>query len=285
MVVLVSLLTAVIYGAGDFCGGLAAKRCRVVEVVAISHVFGLAGATAVSLGIGAPVTGTDLLLGGLGGVLGGIGVALLYRRLAVGPMQVVAPLTAVTSAAVPAIWAVATGERPGPVVVAGLLLALVSIGLVSRSGDDDGDAPITPAVIAESLLAGAGFGGFFILLDMTDPASAPWPVVGARLFTAIGLGAVVLVGWRRNGAGPLRAPDRRSLWPLLAATGLLDTAANAGFLYATISGSLAVAAVLTSLYPVSTAVLAWVALGERMNRFQYGGFVGALVASGLIAAG
>ena len=100
MAVLLSLLTAAFYGAGDFCGGLATKRAKVIQVVALSHTVGLAGVLILAPLLADAFTWRDAGLGGLGGIFGGIGVGLLYRRLAVGPMSVVAPLTAVTSASV-----------------------------------------------------------------------------------------------------------------------------------------------------------------------------------------
>lgn len=284
MVVLIGLLTAIVYGAGDFCGGLAAKRTPVVEVVAVSHIVGLVGAVVASVAVGAAFRPADIALGGIGGIFGGLGVWLLYRRLASGPMQVVAPLTAVTSAVIPTAWGFATGERLSLTVTAGLVLALIAIALVSRSSSPDAEAPVTPTVVAESLLAGSGFGAFFILLDATDPAAAPWPIAGARLFTAVGL-TLFLVRRRAVGSQPTIFPRGGPVLTLLVAVGILDTLANAGFLWATTRGSLAVASVLTSLYPVSTVLLARYVLGERMNRWQQIGFVGAVTASAVIGAG
>ncbi len=298
MVVLVSLVTAAIFGAGDFCGGLAARRIRPVEVVAGSHAVGLVGAALAALAWGASFDLGDLALGAAGGVFGGIGVWLLYRRLAIGPMYVVAPLTAVTSAVVPSVWGFLIGERLGPAVIGGLVVALVAIALVSSSDRGRAEATVDVAVVVESLLAGAGFGAFFILLDATDAASAPWPVAGARLLTTTALG-IALFSRRRAAVDgdPARAETgpgtglRAGWWTdpgvvsLIVAVGVLDTAANIGFLWATTRGALAVASVLTSLYPVSTVILARLVLGERMNGRQVSGFALALAGSGLIAAG
>ena len=283
MVILISLFTAVVFGSGDFCGGLAAKRATVIQVVAGSHAFGLVGVFAVSLAVGSPVNRGDLGLGALAGLFGGIGVGLLYRRLSVGPMHVVAPLTAITAAVVPSAWGVVIGERLAMQAWVGVVVALVAIGLVSSSSAKD-HAPITVQVVAESLLAGCGFGLMFIVLDATDPASAPWPIVGARLFTTIGLLSLLLATRliRRSGAV---MPSDPGTWRLIAITGLLDTMANVGFLYATARGALATVAVLTSLYPIATVVLARWLLEERMTVNQRWGFVGALAATGLIAAG
>lgn len=277
MAVLLSLLTAACYGAGDFFGGLAAKGMRVIQVVAFSHLIGLAGVLAVAPVLADTFTWRDLGLGALGGLAGGVGVGLLYRRLAVGPMSVVAPLTAVTSAAVPAAWGVASGDSLSGWAWLGVAIALVAITLVSSVSDGDG-AQVTPMVVAESLLSGVGFGTFFIFLDAAEGATAPWPVVGARLITSALLLTVLLVGSRAT------LPTGRSNWGLIALVGLFDTGSNVTFLYATDEGLLTLVAVLSSLYPIATVVLARVVLDERMTPRQRWGFVAAMVATGLIAA-
>ncbi|MCP4227373.1 MAG: hypothetical protein GY773_28850, partial [Actinomycetia bacterium] len=159
--------------------------------------------------------------------------------LAVGPMHVVAPLTAITSAMVPAAHGVVSGEQLAVIAWLGIGTGLVAIGLVSSSSvDHDETAPVTPQALIESLLAGVGFGTMFILLDATDPGSAPWPIVGARIVTGLGLTAVLLVIWVWGRQETLFPTDPRT-WRLIAIAGLLDTMANVGFLYATGRGALA----------------------------------------------
>ena len=278
MAVILSLISAAIFGAGDFAGGLATKRTRVIEVVAGSHLVGLVGVALVAVFFADEFIARDFALGAAAGAFGGLGVALLYRRLAVGPMSVVAPLTAITSAAVPAAWGAATGDSLSRLAWVGVAVALVAIGAISRSGDDSG-APVTAPVIIESLGAGAGFGAFFILIDATDAASSPWPVVGARLLTAVLLGGLVLSRPRL-----IESRDRATLG-LIALTGVLDTGSNVIFLYATNIGDLTVVSVLSSFYPASTVLLARFVLGERMTSLQGAGFVLAIGATVLIALG
>ncbi len=278
-VVVISLLTALLFGSGDFLGGVAAKRVPVVTIVAGSHLVGLAGVAALAVLTAERFRLTDVGLGAAGGALGGLGVALLYRRLAAGPMHVVAPLTALTSAVVPAAWGLATGERLSAVAWVGVALSLVAIGAVSSARNPADSAPVTPVVVVESLAAGAGFAGFFIFLDLTDAASAPWPIVGARLCTSAVL-VVVLAVWRR----PIGVPDRAA-GTLIIGAGLFDVGANVAFLYATNEGDLAIVSVLTSLYPVATIVLARLVLGERMSRPQGAGLGLALLATTIIAVG
>jgi uncharacterized membrane protein len=276
--IFLSLLTAAIFGTGDFCGGLSAKRASIVQVVAGSHFVGLIGVTAVAFLVADEFSANAFFLGAVGGLFGGLGVALLYRRLAVGPMAVVAPITAITSATVPALWGAVTGDALSMVAWIGVAIALVAIGLVSYSNDGAG-AEISPQVIGESLLAGAGFGTFFIFLDATEAVNAPWPVVGARLLTSVGL-LVLLISTKRE-----LIPKAPGAVGLIVLTGVFDTGSNVIFLYATNRGSLTIVAVLSSLYPISTVLLARFILSERMTRIQLVGFVAALVATGFIAAG
>ena len=191
MTIFLSLLTAAIFGTGDFCGGLAAKRATIFQVVAGSHFVGLVGVTLTAVAVADEFSMRAFGLGAIGGLFGGVGVAFLYRRLAVGPMAVVAPITAITSAAAPALWGALTGDALSALAWAGVAVALVAIGLVSSASDGPvGD--VSFQVIAESLLAGLGFGTFFIFLDMTESVNAPWPVVGARLLTSTGLLVLML---------------------------------------------------------------------------------------------
>lgn len=278
MAILLGLVTAVLFGAGDFFGGLSAKRVSVLYVVAFSHVVGLIGALIAAPFVAESFAMSDLLLGAAGGGFGGVGVALLYRGLARGPMAVVAPLTAIMSAAVPALWGVATGERFTFIAWVGIAVALVAIGLASIPSAGD-SAPVTPTVIVESLLAGIGFGTMFIFFDAANDTSAPWPVVGARILTVTALVGFIILR-ARPAPGSLDGS-----WKLIAVTGLFDTTSNVVFIVATGFGDLTIVAVLSALYPVSTVLLARFVLDERMSRTQLGGLVAALAATVLIAAG
>ena len=280
MSVLLGLLTAICFGAGDFCGGISTKRVSAFVVVALSHLVGLAGVLMIAPLIAERFTLQDFLIGALGGGFGGVGVVLLYRGLARGPMVVVAPLTAITSAAVPTLWGVATGESFSGRAWAGIAVALVAIVLISIPSDtNDDDQPVTVRVVIESLAAGLFFGLLFVLLDSTEDATAPWPVVGARTLTATLLLATLLL--RRRDELRAALPSL----PLLALTGIFDTGSNVLFIIATTIGDLTIVAVLSSLYPASTVILARVLLDERMSRMQLGGLGAALVGTVLIALG
>lgn len=278
MAIVLGLLTSLSFGAGDFFGGLSSKKTSAVNVVAFSHVIGLLGALSLAPWLADSFSARDYGLGVLAGALGGVAVVLLYRGLARGPMAVVAPLTAITSASVPALWGVATGDELSPLAWIGVGAALVAIALSSIPNESDG-APVTLGVVREALVAGAGFGTMFILFDATADGTAPWPVVGARTVTVTVLLSFVLIARR-----PGLATVRPALWMIVLA-GLFDTGSNIMFLFAAKIGDLSIVAVLSSLYPAATVILARIVLDERMSRMQLGGLVTALAAAVLIALG
>ncbi len=285
MAIVLSLIVAAVFGSGDFVGGLAAKKTAVVRVVAWSHLVGLGGVLISAIVIENDFIWRDVGLGAVGGACGGVGVALLYRGLARGPMSIVAPVTAVTSAAVPASWGVITGDRPGVWTWVGIAVAMLAIWLVSSTDDEPLDSAATPsagfdgAALLGALGAGAGFGLFFIFIDAADEASAPWTIVGARMLTSTVLLFALAIG------GRAAVPRGEGLGKLILATGVLDTLANVLFLYAVDTGDLTTVSVLTSLYPIATIALAAVVLGERIVVAQRVGAALAVAATILIALG
>ncbi|NDH75710.1 MAG: DMT family transporter [Actinobacteria bacterium] len=277
MAITLALLTAALFGTGDFLGGLAGKRMSVLRVLAISHSIGLVLITVGAIVIADEFLLGDLAWGALAGIAGFIGLALLYRGLARGPMGVVAPLTAITSAAVPAGWGLLIDDESlAGTAWIGVVVALLAIGLASASPIEQ--SSVSLAAIVEALLAGVGFGLMFVGLDQTVEASAPWPVVGGRLMTVSAMAVFFFIVKRESPLPSVRADIR-----LPAIAGLVDTFSNALFLYATLEGDLAIVAVLSSLYPIATVILARLVLGERLTRLQQSGFVAAMVATTLIA--
>lgn len=293
MAVVLGLAAALVYGAADFTGGLATKRTHALAVVVLSQVAGLA-VLLVALPLttdGAPA-GADLARGAVAGVGGGAGVALLYRGLAVGRMSVVAPITAVGAAALPLLWGLAAGERPSPWGLAGVVLALVAVVLVSAAQGSEpgavaGAGPGAGAVVrarmrvgpgvVEAVLAGLGFGAFFIVLEGTSADAGLWPLLGAR--------TSILV------AGAAALATRTSLRPApgqlgrIALAGVLDMGANVLYLLASRQGLLSLVAVTVSLYPATTVLLARFVLGERLGGAQRIGLALAAAGVGLIALG
>ncbi|WP_433426090.1 EamA family transporter [Microtetraspora malaysiensis] len=266
---------AVIFGTADFFGGLATRRSRVLAVVVISQLGGLVLVCALMPVLPGEASPAALLWGMASGVAGAAGIVLFYRGLASGMMSVVAPTTATTSMAVPVLFGLIQGERPSVTAMVGIALGLLAVLLVSRdSAAGPSRARLGPIVSA--LASGAGFGGFFVLLKLAPAGSGLWPLAGARI-ASISLVVLLALVSRRT----LR-PIPGAL-PVTIAAGVLDMAANILYLLAARGGMLSLVAVLVSLYPASTLLLARYVLDERLNRVQIAGVGFALSAVALIA--
>jgi drug/metabolite transporter (DMT)-like permease len=271
--VVFGLASALSWGAGDFSGGLATKRAPVFGVLAIGHAVGLLLLIALALVWGEPLPSATYLGWGLAaGLAGAVGLASLYRALAVGQMGMVAPVSAVLTAALPALFAILTEGMPGALKLAGFGLALLGIWLIAGTGASGG----ARHGLGLALLSGCGFGTFFILVHRAGANAVFWPLAAARI-GSLGLVLPIALGRRQ-----FPQPDRRVLVPVLL-SGALDVAGNAFFVLAGQAGRLDVAAILASLYPASTVLLAALLLGERVMRVQVVGIVAALAAIALIA--
>ncbi|GGV01157.1 multidrug transporter [Kitasatospora herbaricolor] len=268
MNLVLALASALVLGSADFVGGLAAKRAAAAVVVIWSNAAGLATALLLVTVLSRSGTGWgDMLWGGLAGLCGSVGAILLYRALAGGVMSLVAPTTAAAAAALPVVAGVLTGDRLTTLAVLGVVTALGAVLLVSlgdATPDADGGRRETLRSLGLALLAGAGFGAFFVLLSRTPGHSGPWPLVWARCASL-----TLLLGIAAARRTSLRLPAAAARPALLS--GLLDMASSALFLVAVRGGSLAVVGLLSSLYPVSTVVLARFVLKERIRPVQHCG--------------
>jgi drug/metabolite transporter (DMT)-like permease len=286
VVYLLAIGSAVLYGAADFTGGLTTRRAGAIPVVLLSQASGL-----VLLALMLPLlplaspTRADLLWGAAAGLTGGIGVALLYRALAIGTMALVAPTTAVCAVTIPVVVSVLLGERLVPLAIAGILLGIVSIVLVSRQEtgkqaehhDTAANRRLPPGV-GTALASGVAIGFFFLSLAQTSSAAGMWPIVVARMVSVTLFGAVAIAGKKS-----LRMPA--TVAALVIVAGVIDMLANALYLLAVWQGPLSIVVTLSSLYPASTVLLARVVLGERLNSWQITGVGCALAAIVLIVSG
>jgi drug/metabolite transporter (DMT)-like permease len=276
MAVVLAVSSAVVYGASDFLGGLASRKATVFGVVALSQLAGLVALLALLPWLGGPVTRADLGWGAAAGLVGATGLLVFFRALSRGVMSVIAPVTAVTAAAVPVLAGLLGGNRIGPIAGAGILLALIAVVLVSAEGGLGQLRAARPANLGAPLLAGTAFGCFFVLLDRTSAEAGLTPLVAARIASFLLVIVVALIGRRSLRVG-------RGALPFVLASGVGDMTANALFLLATQQeGQLAITGVLASLYPVSTVVLAQSLLRERLVRAQFAGLAAAVASVVLI---
>lgn len=281
MSIVLALGAAAFYGSADFVGAVAARRNAALSVALGAQVSGLA-VLLVALPLLGPalVTRHDLFFGAAAGVFGGLGVVVVYRTLAKGPMSVVAPTTALSASAVPVLAGLVLGDRPGPAALLGIGVSFVAVALITRERSEDAPVPARVAVAAllPALGGGAIFGLFFVLLHQTGDEAGLWPLLAARL-TSVPILAV-LAASRREPLG-LRASG---MLGAVAVSGSLDMAANILYLLASQHGMLAVVAALTGLYPASTIVLAQTRLSERLAPVQFLGLGVAALAAVMVAA-
>lgn len=278
MGVLLAALSSLVYGTADFLGGFASKRTDGVVVTFVSQACGcVVLAVALALWPDVTVTAGDIWWGIAAGVGGGLGLMLFYPALAAGPMSVVAPATAICGAIVPLVVGVALGERPSVPALCGVLIALPAIVLVARERDE-GVAGVRRSTIVRAVLAGIGFGAFFVCLSRAESSAGLWPLVGARI-GSLGMLAIVLTLMRR------RVVVATGSWGLIIAAGWGDIVANSLYVLAVGRGLLSVVAVIGSMYPASTVILAQIFLGERMQRAQVVGLALAGAALALVAIG
>jgi len=280
MTVLLALLSSALWGTADFLGGRGARRLPLLTVLAWVQLSGLALGLVLLLTARPDVNAEGLVWGAAAGVVGMVAIGTFYAALAAGAMSLVAPLSA-CGAVIPAVVAIAGGENPSALVLGGLVLALAGAVLVAREPRDGPHAPLSKRALGLAIGAAVGIGLLLTLLQHAsevDGSSALAAVIAARA-TAAPLTLLVVLG--RGGSLRTAASERA---PSLAA-GVFDTGANALLAIATTKGSDAVAAVLGSLYPVTTVVLAVALLHERMARAQALGIAVALAGVVLVSAG
>jgi drug/metabolite transporter (DMT)-like permease len=284
--IIFGLLSAFSYGYADFVGALAAKKVRAITVTTVSFVFGLGLATLLSLFIGANFSQAAISSGLFAGICSGIAISCLYAALALGPISIVSPLTAVISALIPVIFDLATGAELGPFALVAIVLILVAVVLVAFVPGQDFRLPTARALIY-SIGAGVGFAGIFVFLDGAPSDSGLATLIVMRIIGIILMFAGLTFAFFRFRPKQFLESavfSRSVIWLVLLA-GLGDVLGNVFFLVATRAGELAIAAVLTSLYPVGTILLARIVLKERIAKSQSLGIVLAIGACVLIAIG
>ena len=313
LTVVVGVAAALIYGSADFLGGIASKRISPIRVTAIGAASGLVILIAASAIVGGRWSWEALLYGGISGVTGAIAITLLYACLAIGPMSILSPLTALVSAFVPLMAGVLRGERLpllGYIAIGIALVAVVLVGFVKEQG------AVRPSLKALLMAVGSGamIGAFLILIDLTPDDAGLVPLIANRAVNGVIMFAVVgvllLFGSRRSQGSDARDGRRRwrrgedQKWSSLqaparplgmlspgwragfwvaVACGMIDATANALLMFGLRIGELTVMSVLTALYPAGTIILAAFVLRERIAPVQVVGLVLALVAAGMLA--
>jgi drug/metabolite transporter (DMT)-like permease len=272
MTILFGLLSAIVWGGGDFVGGLASRRVGAWRAVFYAEIIGLALLLA-ALGIYREglISTRGLLLGASAGAIGSLGLLALYRAMEVGKMSIAAPVSALLAALLPVVVGALTAGLPPLTQVAGVGLALLSIWLVSQTDGDGKPRLERLSDLRLPLVAGIGFGTYFILIHGVAQEATLWPMIASRAGGTLVL--VVVLFLRRESPGIPRAG-----WPLVTLSGCLDVGGNLFYVLAAQSGRMDIAAVLSSLYPGMTALLAWFVLKEHISNGQKLGILAALAA-------
>ena len=251
MAIVLALISAVVYGVSDYCGGRAARSAPLLGVVLLAQLASASVTSIVVLVAGDPFPGgTDVAWSMGAGLMSVTAVGAFYFALANGAMTVVAPITAVVSAVVPVAVGIALGERPSVLAMVGVAVAIVAVALISGVGGR-ADRPTSRLTVALAVLAGTGFGLLFVFLDRTSDDSGFWPLLIGQLTTLPLVAAAVLV--TRTDVRSVGRAGR-----LAVGAGTLAVVANVSYLLATREGLLSLVAVITSMYPAST-----VAAGDR----------------------
>ena len=276
--VLLSLAASCCWGVADFIGGLQSKRVAIPVVLAIVEGTGLVLVLVVIAATGEPFPGgRAVVLSLVGGVAGVLALGCFYRALSIGTMSIVAPISA-TGVALPVIVGIATGDRLSALVSAGLAVTVVGVILASREAHEDaGRAAAGRLSIGLALIAAVGFGSYFVLSDAAADDSIVWFLVLSRVIPVPAL--IALASWRG-----MSVPAPRTAL-LLAVGGTLDCGATGLYALANTKGALSIVAVVGSLYPVMTVVLARAVLGERIRPVQGVGVAAALAGVAMIAGG
>ena len=277
MAIAFALFAAFTYGVADYLGGKAARLGPAVIVTLVAEITTLIGVLVAIAVIGDPLPrGEDLGWGALAGVCSVIGVLALYYALARGAMTVVAPITGVVAASLPVVVGLALGERPGAIALLGVVIAIASVALISGAIGAPPHQPTPRRIVLIALLAGAAFGLLFVFFDRASDDSGLWPLLGARLTALPLITLVVLVRAARRSLGEVR---RAIVVPGIG-VGVMTLAANTSYLAATRRGLLSIVAVVVSMYPASTVLLATIIDDERLRRSQGVGL--ALAAGALV---
>lgn len=261
--ILVALASAAAYGSADFVGGVGSRRHSSWQIVLVGQITGALVMLIASLFLPGSPAASDFAWALLAGVGSATGSIFLFRGLARGRMGLVAPLSAVGAATLPVLVGTALGERPSWMVWVGMLVAIPGIWLVSRDTDSDGSEATRPAVV-DGILAGVGFGVLFIALAQISPDAGVLPLSVNQLS-----GAVLTVAVAKTLGQPWRPRLGVVRWG--GFSGALGSAGTLSFMVSSQMAGLGIAAVLASLYPAVTVLLAAIMLKERIGAGQQAG--------------
>jgi drug/metabolite transporter (DMT)-like permease len=272
--ILYGLCAAIGWGAGDFTGGLASRKTGAYRAVLYAEIIGILVLFFVLLGFDEPFPGSRVwIFSLLAGALGTMGLILLYHSMTIGLMSIAAPVSALLAAALPVFIGIFRDGLPKALTLLGFAFALLAVWMISQGKGGFADILAHLADLKLPLLAGIGFGLYFVFMhEATNTGARIWPMIASRS------GGLILITLYMLFTRTSWKVDDASSWPVIALNGVLDISGNLFFILAGQAGRLDVAAVLSSLFPGSTVLLAWIILKERLTRNQWIGILFALIA-------
>jgi drug/metabolite transporter (DMT)-like permease len=275
--IIFGLTSALSWGAADFFGGLASRKAKAYQAVLFGEASGLAILLVVTLLSGEAVIGwSSWLVCAFAGSMGVLGLLFFFQAMTKGKMSVASPVAALTGAILPVIVGSLSEGFPGWLTLGGFVLALAAIWFVSQPDGGPKSLRLRLADLSLALMAGVGFGVYFILIHRGSQTGLLWPMVSARSSGVITMLIYILV--TRQPFLPNLPGKSKTIWPLLVLNGILDVGGNGLYILAGQTGRMDVAAVLASLYPGLTVLLAALFLHERLSRLQITGIIIALAA-------
>ena len=283
MTAVLALLSAVFIGSADFVGGRASRNANGIHVATYVAIVGLPLTLVAAAFYGAEqITRADMMWSGVAGATVAAGLGSFYVGMGRGLISIVAPIAAVTGAAIPVVYGFARGERPGTMALVGLVVAFLAVAIVSLAPSEqhpETKVGVNPAVIALALTSGLFFGAFYIAFSRVSEDAGLWPITVQRTASIIVLVLLSLI-LAREPVGRVR-----HLLPTVLLIAVLEVAATVPLLLALQRGPVAIASVLASLYPVTTVMLAAFVLRERLSRLQFVGVACALFSVALVSSG
>jgi drug/metabolite transporter (DMT)-like permease len=278
------LAAATTWGGSDFAGGVGARRSPALLITASGHLLTLLVLLAVCVASAMPIPHrTEFLEGALGGLEGSLALVLFYRALAMGSMGLTAALTGLLTALVPVLFGLWSEGLPAPLAMGGLALGCMAIWLVCYSGRHSPGHNTPPLALWMGAISGAGFGLQLILFKLAARDGVLWALTSARIGGVLGMTAILLFAWPRANRDGLQKRIWSGFWRIGILAGILDTAGNLGYTLAAHSGRLDLAAMVSSLYPGFTILLAALILRERPTARQTLGMAVALVSVVLLS--
>jgi drug/metabolite transporter (DMT)-like permease len=267
MAIFFAFLSSIFWGFGGFFAGQASRRGSLVPTLALDIFIGLFVLIPLALSIADTFTWRDFLIGGLAGLFGMSGAAFLYAGMKKAAYVTVIPVSGVTGALFPVLWGLVGGDSLSALQVVGIFIGLISIALASGVSLQTFKGPIEG--LRDGVLAGLGFGGFYIIIENTSSDTEPWGAVASRIFPLLIL--LFILCFIND-----RAKPSKQALPFIVASGLSNACAGTCFLLAVNRGLLSITSLLSALYPAITVVLAHFLIKEKMTRTQVFGVIAAI---------